>query len=123
MFCQVGLEAETLTVGAEESELPDGATRHFALTYDGESGALRLFASGAEVSMDTPAAVGPLLTGTDQFSLGRIEEFGSLLGMLDQFRVSLRVLEPEWIAADVRSQGTPANLIVSVGAPVPTACP
>jgi len=57
------------------------------------------------------------------FGIGRIDEFGSLLGMLDEFRVSLRALEPEWIAADFRVQGTPANLIVEVGAPEPAPCP
>jgi hypothetical protein len=122
-FCQVGLVDETLTVGAEDTELPDGAIRHFALTYDADSSTARLFASGAEVATDTPAAVGPLMAGTEQFKLGRIDEFGSLLGMLDEVRVSLRALEPEWIAADVRNQGTPANLVVGVGAPEPTACP
>ncbi len=123
LFCQIGIETETLGVGAEETELPDGEIRHFALTYDGETSVARLFASGAEVSMDTPKIPGPLMTGTEHLGLGRIDEFGSLLGMLDEFRISLEVLPPEWIAADVRVQGTPSNLILAIDPPEPVACP
>jgi hypothetical protein len=123
LFCQVGIESQTLGVGAEETELPDGEIRHFALTYDGKTSVARLFASGAEVSMAAAKVPGPLMTGTEHLGLGRIDEFGTLLGMLDEFRIAQSVLPPEWIAADVRVQGTPSNLILGVDPPEPVACP
>lgn len=123
LFCQIGTESQTLDVGASENELPDGEIRHFALTYDGENSIARLYASGAEVSMDTAKVPGPLTTGTEHLGLGRIDEFGTLLGMIDEFRIAPSVLPPEWIAADVRVQGTPSNLIVAVDPAEPVVCP
>ena len=121
VFCQVGLTDETAGVGAEDTEFPDGETRHFALSWDADAGELRLFASGQEVDAYTTTPGVPL-AGDSRFGIGRIEEFGTLNGMLDEFRVSLRALEPEWIAADFRNQGTPSNLILDVGAPEPAPC-
>jgi hypothetical protein len=122
VFCQVGLAAETAGVGADETAFPDGEIRHFAVSWDAETGVLRLFASGAEVD-SYESAPGVPLAGDERLGIGRIDEFGSLFGMLDEFRISLRALEPEWIAADFRVQGTPSNLIIEIGAPEPVACP
>jgi hypothetical protein len=55
--------------------------------------------------------------------IGRIAEFGYLLGVLDELRVIDRPLPEAWIAADERSQRDPGAITRIVGAPRPTPCP
>lgn len=123
-FCQVELEgeAELLQVGASDGLFGDGELTHVALTWDAELGELRLFVDGEQVDMGTVGATVPV-GGVDGFGLGRIEEFGTLDGMLDEVRVSLQALAPERIAADHRNQRTPSNLVTTMGTATSWPCP
>ena len=125
VFCQLELEGEAdlLQVGASEMVFTDGTLRHFALVYDASTGEARLIVDGEQVDSGTATAAVPPVGGTDRFGLGRIEEFGTLDGMLDEVRISLAALDPAWIAADYRVQGMPANLVVAVGPALPWSCP
>jgi hypothetical protein len=125
VFCQLELDGEEqlLQVGASEQVFTDGTLRHFALVYDAGTGEARLIVDGEQVDSATATAAVPPVGGGDRFGLGRIEEFGTLDGMLDEVRISLAVLDPAWISADYRVQSTPANLVVAVGPALPWSCP
>jgi hypothetical protein len=83
---------------------------------------MELFVAGALEETAEGAAV-PADGGDNPVHFGRIGEFGSLLGRLDEIRLSPRVLPPDWIAADERIHPAPKDVLLDVGPAQPRACP
>jgi hypothetical protein len=93
-----------------------------AITYDASTGLFELYANG-EFVISEAMPVEPQGGGTFAAQLGRIEEFGGLIGVLDEFRVVDHPLPAAWIAADERSQRDPAGFASVVGPREPAPCP
>ena len=102
---QVSAGAETASARAA-SELPVGAWRHLAATYDGA--ALRLYVNGAKVA--TAARPGPLTPGDGALTIGGNELAGDFFaGLVDEVRIYDRALAAAEIAADMaKPVGAPA---------------
>jgi hypothetical protein len=120
--CQTQVADVPLAIRADAKLVPRGEWHHVAITFEAETGRFALYANGALVDEGMLAAE-PQDGGDEVPEIGRIAEFGYLLGVLDELRVIDRPLPEAWIAADERSQRDPGAITRIVGAPRPTPCP
>jgi hypothetical protein len=120
--CQTIVADTPIALRAEASRVPRGEWHHVAITYDASTGLFELYANG-EFIVDETMPAEPQGGGKFVPTLGRIDEFGGLLGVLDEFRVVDHPLPAEWIAADERSQRDPASITSVVGPREPAPCP
>ena len=119
--CQQDVETQLQGIGGS---VEYGALTHVAVQRDADAGNMRLFLDGQSVGETSPATITGELDGGDlPVQIGRIGEFGSLYGMIDEFRVANVVLPEAWIVADHASQVLPANLLLAVQPQEPVACP
>ena len=120
--CQTIVDEVPIALRAGASVVPRGQWHHAAITFEASTGVFALYANGEFITEEIMAAI-PQGGGTYVPQLGRIEEFGSLIGVLDEFRVVDHPLPAEWIAADEVSQRDPASIATIVAGPEPIACP
>jgi hypothetical protein len=120
--CQTKVAGMPLAVRAPAKLVPRGQWHHVAITFDAATGRFELYANGELVDEGLQAAQ-PHDAGDAIPQIGRINEFGGLLGVLDEFRVVDHPLSGAWIAADERSQRDPAAITSVVGSPQPAPCP
>lgn len=122
LACQHQVGGETSFVGSS-SPLPASTMVHFALVRDPSNDETTLYIGG-ERNADTSDAAGGILDTDPEplaFELGR-GEWGTLLGAIDEVRVSDQVLPPERIRADFRSQAGTLEL-AEFGPLEPISCP
>ncbi len=123
LFCQVGTEETTvLSVSASGSLTPLGSPFLAALRWDGAAGEMTLFVDGQPI--DTTDITGMTLrSGDREMRLGQVENFGGLVGWLDEFRLADVALSDAWLAADYFTQLSPTAAILDVGEAEPATCP
>jgi hypothetical protein len=120
--CQTKVDDIPLALRAPAKLVPRGQWHHVAITFDAASGRFALYTNG-DLIVDAMLATLPQAGGEAIPQLGRIEEFGSLLGVLDEFRVVDHPLSAAWIAADERSQREPGAIARVIGSAEAAACP
>lgn len=122
LACQHQVGGETSFVGSS-SMLPMSTMVHFALVRDPSNDQTTLYMGGEPDSTTSDLAGGVLDTDPEPrpFELGH-GEWGTLLGAIDEVRVSDEVLPPERIRADFRAQAGTLEL-AEFGALTPVACP
>ncbi len=120
--CQHQVGGETSFVGSS-SPLPSATMVHFALVRDPSNDETTLYIGG-ERDSDMGDSVGGVLDTDPEplpLELGH-GEWGTLLGAIDEVRVSDQVLPPERIRADFRSQAGTLEL-AEFGPLTPASCP
>ncbi len=120
--CQTIVDGEPIALRSLASHVPRGEWHHVAITFDASTGLFLLYVNGELVDQETLAAM-PQGGGQQVPQLGRINEFNSLIGVLDELRVVDFPLPEAWIAADARSQRDPVRIATIVAGPEPIACP
>lgn len=120
--CQLANDGGVHLLRGDPSLLPRGEFRHVALAWDAETGLFELYLEGVLAESMTYEP-GPSRPGDFLPQIGRIDEFGSLTGTIDEFRVADRVLDAAWVAADAKTQREPSSVIASVGPTEPAPCP
>jgi hypothetical protein len=104
LICQHSV-SEDISSTSSPAALPVGEWLHTALVRDIETGITTLYLQGEPVGTITDVVGGTLDTDPEPrtFQVG-YGEWGSLLGAIDEVRVSDRSLSPEHVRADYRSQ-------------------
>lgn len=90
----------------------DNDWHHIAFTYAaGQPNGLRLFIDGVEdpYSPADVSAMDGIISTTDVFRIGRSSSNRSLVGSLDEARISSVVRSPDWIATNYNNQSNPAS--------------
>lgn len=122
LICQQSVSGDTNSTSTPE-DLPIGEWLHLALVRDPASGETSMYVQGEVAGSFTDAVGGTLDTDPDplpiEFGHG---EWGSLLGALDEVRISDHPISQSRIRADYRSQRGELE-IASYGAIEATACP
>ena len=123
LFCQVGTEQTTVLSVSSPGELtPLGSPFLAALRWDGASGEMTLFIDGQPTDT-TDVTDMTLRFGDNEMRMGQVENFGGIVGFLDEFRLSNVALSDTWLAADYYTQLSPAANVLDLGEPEPAACP
>lgn len=122
LACQQQVGGETSFVGSS-SPLPASTMVHFALVRDPSNDETTLYIGGERDSDTSDVAGGVLDTDPEPlaFELGH-GEWGTLLGAIDEVRVSDEPLPAERIRADFRSQAGTLEL-AEFGPLTPVSCP
>lgn len=120
--CQTQVDEVPLALRTPAKLVPRGEWHHVAITFDADTGRFALYTNG-EFMEEGMLAAQAQDAGDNVPQLGRINEFGGLLGVLDEFRVVDRPLSAAWIAADERSQREPGSVVRIVGPVQPAVCP
>ena len=120
--CQTKVADMPLALRANAKLVPRGEWHHVAITFDAETGRFALYTNG-ELITEGMLAAQAQDAGDNAPQLGRINEFGGLLGVLDEFRVVDRPLPAAWIVADERSQRDPGAITTIVGSAQAVLCP
>lgn len=114
VFCQYIVD-ETITSLGSGLDQQVGQLLHLAVVRDADAATHRLYVDGEEVNENLDAAGATLPTDGYPFEIGH-GELGSLLGMMDEVRVSQVPLSASWIRADYRTQLEPGLVLGDVGA-------
>ncbi len=120
--CQHQVGGDTTFIGST-SPLPKATMVHFAMVRDPSIDQTTLYVGGEQnnTASDLPGGVLDTDPEPRAFELGH-GEWGTLLGAIDEVRVSASVLTPERLRADYRSQ-TGTLQLVEFGTLSPAACP
>lgn len=122
LACQHSVSGETSFLGSTMA-VPEATMLHFAMVRDPSIEQTTLYVAGEQNNTTSDPAGGVLDTDAAlyPFELGH-GEWGTLLGAIDEVRVSAQVLSPARLRADYRSQ-TGALELAQFGALVRTTCP
>lgn len=101
LLCQHRIDEETHSASSDD-DLPIGEFVHVAFSRDADAQRTTLFLQGEAIdAIEDP--LGTLAGGDLPLEVGH-GEWGTLLGAIDEVRVSDRPVTPEQVRADVRSQ-------------------
>jgi Concanavalin A-like lectin/glucanases superfamily len=120
IYCQYIVDDVVTGLNGGLDEVP-GQLRHVAMVRDADTGAHRLFIDGELVSENADPVGATLPDDGYPFELGH-GELGTLLGMIDEVRVSQAPLPASWVRADYRTQLEPGLVVTDVGAIEPSPC-
>ncbi len=122
LACQHSVSGETSFIGSSPA-LAKATMVHFAMVRDPSIDQTTLYVAGEQnnTTSDSPGGVLDTNPALYPFELGH-GEWGTLLGAIDEVRVSTRVLSPDRLRADYRSQSGALKL-AEFGAVSPAACP
>ena len=122
LYCQHSVGG-TIASTSTRWPLEEGTFYHLALVRDPEASRTTLFIQGEALGSfeDPPGATLDTERNEFLFELGH-GEWGSLLGVLDEVRVSGQVLSPERLRADYRSQAGGLQFL-TYGEILPASCP
>ncbi len=120
VFCQYIVDDMVTGLASGLDQAP-GQLLHLAMVRDADTGAHRLFIDGELVNENTDPVGATLPDEGYPFELGH-GELGTLLGVIDEVRVSQAPLPASWVRADYRSQLEPGLVVTGVGAIEPVPC-